>query len=150
MNQLPHHIRAWRKPPKKSEKSKLVEKLDAVFSEFIRLRDSDEHGQVICITCDAEFHWRETDCGHYQDRDHMTTRWDETNCNGQCLECNRYNPVAKTWFAVKIDDRYGKGTSDKLDKLAKSTVQWEDHELKKMYDYFRDQVKILKEQKGFV
>jgi hypothetical protein len=150
MNQLPNHIRAWKKPAKKSEKSKLVEKLDSVFSEFVRLRDSDEHGIVECITCTSKKHWRDTDCGHYQDRDHMATRWDEKNCNGQCLECNRYFPCSKEDFAVFINQRHGSGTSEILDRRAKSTVQWEDHELKKMYEYYRDQVKILKDQKGFI
>jgi hypothetical protein len=80
----------------------------------------------------------------------MATRWDEKNCNGQCLECNRYNPVPKEHFAKCIDERHGPGTADKLEKMAKSTHQWEDHELKKMYEYFKFQVKALKEQKGFV
>jgi hypothetical protein len=147
---LPNHIRTWKRPPKKSERSRLVEKLDVVFSEYVRLRDSDDFGQVRCITCSLPEFWREVDCGHYEDRDHMATRWDEKNCNGQCLECNRYNPVPKEHFAKCIDERHGPGTADKLEKMAKSTHQWEDHELKKMYEYFKFQVKALKEQKGFV
>jgi hypothetical protein len=147
---LPSHIRNWRKPAKKSEKSKLVEKLDVVFSEFVRLRDSDHNGIVECIICQDKQHWRDVDCGHYQDRDHMGTRWDEVNGNGECRECNRYSDVPTYIYAAKINQKYGAGAADRMDKLAKSTVQFEDHELKKMYDYYRDQVKILKEEKGFI
>lgn len=147
---LPAHIRNWKKPQKKSEKSKLVEKLDGVFSDFVRLRDSDEYGRVTCITCGDNLHWTDCDNGHYQDRDHMATRFNEQNCNGQCRECNRHNPVTKGLFAVKINERHGAGTAAKLDKLAKTVMQFEDHDLKKMIDYYKFQVDELKNQKGMI
>jgi hypothetical protein len=150
MNQLPNHIRAWKKPAKKSERSKLIEKLDSIFSDFIRLRDSNEFGHVTCITCYKDSFWRDSDNGHYQDRDHMATRFDEENCNAQCLECNRYEPVNKGYFAAMIDERHGHGTAAKLDKAAKSTQQWEDHDLKKMIEYYRCKVEELKNQKGMI
>jgi hypothetical protein len=35
----------------KLTRSKAIKKLDAVFSEYIRLRDSDENGIVTCPLC---------------------------------------------------------------------------------------------------
>jgi hypothetical protein len=150
MSQLPNHIRAWKKPAKVSDKSKAIKKLDEVFSDFVRLRDSDEDGIVACVICKDKQHWRDVDCGHYQDRDHMGTRWHEMNGNGECRICNRDLCISTEEYAKAIDEKYGPGTAAKLDKLAKNVTQWEDHELKKMHDYYRDQVKILKEQKGFI
>ncbi len=68
---------------------KEIAKLDEVFSKWIRQRDSDENGYAKCISCGEYDHWTDMDCGHYIDRKHMSTRFDEENCNAQCRVCNR-------------------------------------------------------------
>ncbi len=37
--------------PSKPSRSKIVKKLDAIFSQYIRLKDADHNGDVSCFTC---------------------------------------------------------------------------------------------------
>ena len=67
---------------------KLKEKLDKIFSQYIRLRDSDENGYCKCISCGSVHFWKDTHNGHYENRSHMATRFNERNCNAQCVKCN--------------------------------------------------------------
>jgi hypothetical protein len=68
-----------------------IAKLDKVFSEYIRLRDSDENGYCRCISCGKIAHWKDMDCGHFINRKHMSLRFNEVNCNAQCRADNRFD-----------------------------------------------------------
>ena len=83
------------KKPKKTDRQKLIAKLDTVFSEYIRLRDSNKEGICKCITCGEYKHWREMDAGHFISREHMATRWEEENAHAQCPSCNRFKSGSK-------------------------------------------------------
>lgn len=61
-------------------KSKLRDKLDAVFSKYIRLKYSDDKGYCRCISCGKVFPWKEIQNGHYMSRRYMSTRFSEDNC----------------------------------------------------------------------
>lgn len=63
----------------------LKEKLDKVFSYYIRLRDADENGYCKCCTCGKKFHWKKIQNGHWISRGKLSTRFHEQNCNSQCL-----------------------------------------------------------------
>lgn len=144
---LPFHIRNYKKKPKKDERQKLIAKIDDVFSDFIRLRDCDKQGLIKCITCGDIKHWTKMDCGHFVTRDKMGTRWEEPNSNGQCPHCNRFKSGQQYEHGLAIDRKYGPGTASLLVIKGKSPCHWEIFELQKMYEYYRDQVKILKEEK---
>jgi hypothetical protein len=47
---------------KTQTRSQLVKKYDAVFSQYIRLRDADKNGICSCITCGAKVHWKNIQC----------------------------------------------------------------------------------------
>lgn len=74
----------------KMKKPNLKAKLDRVFSEYIRLRDTAGHtkdGYFRCISCGQIKPYSQADCGHYIGRQHMATRYNEINCNAQCRNC---------------------------------------------------------------
>jgi hypothetical protein len=144
---LPFHIRNYKKKPKKDERQKLIAKLDAVFSEFIRLRDADKNGICKCITCGKFDHYTKMDAGHFVQRDCMGTRWAEENVNSQCPHCNRFRSGEQFAHGQAIDRKYKPGTASLLVVKGKSQCHWELFELQKMFEYYRDQVKILKEEK---
>ena len=50
---------------KKPTRSKLVKKLDTVFSQYIRLKDSKD-GIGTCVTCGKQDHWKNLQAGHFQ------------------------------------------------------------------------------------
>lgn len=109
---LPRGVRAVSIP-------KLKKELDRVFSLFIRQRDSNEHGYGACVTCSYLAPWNSMDCGHYQPRQDMATRWDEKNCHLQCKSCNGFRGGEPEKMAVYIDAKYGSLTALALRTLAR-------------------------------
>ncbi len=97
------------KSKKRPEKlSTLIKKLDKVFSQFIRLRDTDENGNGNCCTCSKNIHYKEGEAGHFRGRGRYSTRWEECNVNMQCHYCNN-----KLWgggkqfeHSIYIDNKY--------------------------------------------
>ena len=87
----------------KSERQKLIKKLDTIFSRFIRQRDKG-----VCITCGRSQEWKLTDCGHYIRRGVYQFRWNEKNCNCQCKKCNGWNEGEKDIYRRKLVEMYGK------------------------------------------
>lgn len=78
-----------KEPDAPSQKSTNVDKLDRAFSKYIRVRDAMPNGTIRCISCGQIKPFSSFDNGHYFSRMHMATRWDEDNCNAECMHCNR-------------------------------------------------------------
>lgn len=109
---------------------KLVDKADAEWSHYIRLRDSsmDEDGNWwgACITCtglilvrDSDGHWKSSaQCGHYLTREHMSTRYLDTNTHLQCEFCNTVWDKREMLQAYEdaLVERYGAGIIDELNR----------------------------------
>ena len=57
--------------------SSLEDKLDVLFSKYIRRRHADEGGTVQCVTCGKLMHWEKdgAQAGHFVRRSHRATRW---------------------------------------------------------------------------
>lgn len=140
----------YQKKPKKNDRQKLIAKLDTVFSEFIRLRDSDQNGICKCITSGEFVHWRQADAGHFITRDNMATRWEEENVNAQGRGDNRFKSGKQFEHGLAIDKKFGPGTASKLLVKSKSPCHFEDFELETMFKYYKGEVKRLKEEKGMV
>lgn len=71
------------------ERKTWIDKLDRVFSIYIRLRDSKEFGfrAARCISCGEVKPFDMFDCGHFVSRNAMAIRWDEDNCHAECSHC---------------------------------------------------------------
>lgn len=128
-----------------SDLRKQINKLDKVFSEYIRLRDANPQGLCFCITCNRPFNWREGDAGHYVQRDRLATRYDEKNVHAQCKYCNRFRSGEQYNHGVAIDKKYGDGTAKKLMTISKAKgckldCYWLEIKLKE----YRKKVKELK------
>ena len=90
-----------------------TDKLDRVFSLFIRKRDS-KNGFGNCCTCGKLVDIKEAHCGHFISRRHQATRFNEKNCSLQCVSCNTFNQGRQYEFGLYIDKRWGAGTAEKL------------------------------------
>ena len=99
--------------------SSLEKTADKWFSLYIRLRDADENGMVMCVTCRKIAHYKEMDCGHFVTRNHKMTRFREDNCNVQCTSCNQFKKGEQFLHGYYIDKKYGKGTAETLVFLGK-------------------------------
>ena len=113
---------AKKKKKKKSIKT-LKNKLDRIFSEYIRRRDADSNGYVACCTCGKPEHWSLVDCGHFISRAHLPTRFEEPNAHAQCRFENRYRNGAPEEYALFIMRRYGREEYDRLRALKNSNIK---------------------------
>jgi hypothetical protein len=130
--------------------SKLKKELDKWFSLYIRLRDATEGvGMVQCFTCGKVAHYKEgMQCGHFQSRRHHATRWNEQNCQVQCVKCNMYEQGEQWKFGLSLDAKYGNGTSSELEFQATLTANKMRHEYEDDISYYKAIVKNLKKEKG--
>jgi len=119
------------KSKKKPSRGKLVKKLDAVFSQYIRLKDS-VGGYATCFTCGKKDHWKKLQNGHFQSRKHYATRWDEQNCQVQCAGCNVFRYGEQFLFAKYLDERFYAGLSDELYIKSKQIVKFTNSEIEEM------------------
>lgn len=128
--------------------SKLQKELDKYFSYFIRLRDSDSNGMCKCFTCSKVAHWKELHCGHYISRRHLSTRWEEKNCNAQCPGCNLFNQGAGDQFALGLIRVYGSDILEFLNIKKNNKMKLGRFEYEILIQEYKDKVDKLKKEKG--
>lgn len=119
---------------------KLVKKLDKVFSEYIRKRDSKD-GYFKCCSCGKLKPYQQADAGHFINRRWMATRWREDNVYSQCRSCNRFdegNAVGYTLFMIK---KHGQQHVEYLQALKQETMLYSDFDLEMMIRDYKQKIK---------
>lgn len=145
-----------RKPKKAKEKAPkerkpsvqtLVRKLDKVFSEYIRLRDSKPYAfkYFRCISCNQIKPYEQMDCGHFIGRTHMATRFDEENCHGECRMCNRFSADHMIYYQRNLERLIGRERVDLLVARGKATKKWTAWELEILIRHYTEEVKRFKQ-----
>lgn len=128
---------------KKLSRSKLIKKLDKVFSLYIRLRYAkNEIAQ--CFTCGKKDHYKRLQCGHFQSRKHYSTRWDEINCQVQCAGCNVFRYGEQFVFGKNLDMEFGEGCSESLFYKAKQITKYSTNDIKELITKYTLLIKDLK------
>jgi len=122
---------------KKLSRGKIVKKIDSIFSQYIRRRDVKEN-IAKCFTCGKKDDWKRLQCGHFQSRRFYSTRWDETNCQVQCAGCNVFRFGEQFKFSVNLDNKFGKGTSQRLEVKAREIVKIPTFELEDMIKHYQE------------
>ena len=128
--------------------SKLKKELDKWFSLYIRLRDANEYGYTQCFTCGIVRGYKDgMQNGHFQSRKHLATRFHENNCQVQCVKCNMYSQGEQFKFGINLDAKYGEGTAEELEFLAKTTMKFSRADYECEISYYKNLVENLKEEK---
>lgn len=114
---------------------KLINKLDRVFSKYIRKKNADHKGYCTCITCGKKHLWDsgKIHAGHFVSRRYIITRYDEKNVYPQCAYCNNWLQGNQYTFGKRIDDIHGEGTADELMRLSKQDIKVDNHELNEIF-----------------
>ena len=129
--------------------SKLKKELDKYFSLFIRLRSANEYGMVQCFTCGVVRGYKDgMQNGHFQSRKHLATRFHEENCQVQCIKCNMFSQGEQYKFSLGLDAKYGEGTAEELEYLARTIHKVSRVEYEEQISYYKKLVENLKEEKG--
>lgn len=138
------------KPKKKASPSlsTLVDRLDTVFSRYIRLRDAMPSGMFRCISCGKIKPIEQADAGHYHSRRHMSTRFDEDNVNAECRFCNRFSADHIIGYRENLIKKIGEQRFLLLEVKAHETHKWSAFELEQLTKYYRALVQNLQKEKG--
>jgi len=137
----------FKKSAKVHDKPYWVGKVDAVFSEYIRLRDAHAikmGGYVRCISCPTIKYWKNMDCGHFQNRKFMYLRFSEENCNTQCRSCNRFNEGNQVEYRIGLVKKIGEAAVKKLEERKNWPAGFTIDGLKLKYDEYKEKVEVLK------
>ncbi len=112
----------------------LKNKLDRLFSAYIRIRDKDKP----CISCGSA---EELEAGHFYPRANLPLRWDEMNVHGQCVKCNRYNGGNRPAFGRGIAIRYGESVVEALDVRSQARIKLKSYELMEKIDHYQNKLR---------
>ncbi len=121
---------------------------DKYFSLYIRLRDSDSNGILLCISCGEPVFWKKADAGHFIKRQHKATRFDEKNVNGQCRNCNWLKQGNDINYKIGLEKKYGPGIADRLELAGRRTFHLGKFELKIIADNYRMKFNKIKKEKN--
>jgi len=127
---------------------KLKAKLDRIFSEYIRMRDSYTEGGgidrlFICISCDIQKVYSEADCGHFYGRANMTMRYDEENCNAQCVSCNQFKSGNPDGYKIGLKKKYGEDILEELQQRSIKITKLHPFEYEDLINKYQQKLKEL-------
>lgn len=138
-----------KKMPGKSSKKKLIDKLDRIFSQYIRLKYSDSKGLCQCISCTTRKPWNEIQNGHYMSRRYFSTRWSEDNCRPQCVACNIFNQGNIQAYRVSLIKQIGEQRVNLVEARARQeTFKYGVFELNAMIQHYTKEVERIAKEKG--
>jgi hypothetical protein len=123
---------------KKVSRKSLVEKLDKVFSIYIRRRYAI-NDIAKCVTCGKEDNWKSLQCGHFMSRKHLSTRWNEDNCQVQCAGCNVFRYGEQYLYSQYLGDKLAQELYIESKQIRKFT----DVELQEKIDYYTQQTLLF-------
>ncbi len=127
------------KTAKKLTRSKLIKKLDVVFSQYIRLSNADSKGMCMCVTCNKQFHWKNIQAGHFMSRKHYSTRWNENNVKPQCVGCNMFKSGEQYKYSLFL----GSELANDLYLKSKELVKFSSQDIQDMIDNYNSKLKLL-------
>lgn len=130
-----------RKTPVKKSKSRLVKKLDSIFSKYIRLKHS-KNGICTCFTCGRKYEVKKIHAGHFMSRRHYSTRWDEENVRPQCYGCNVGNQGKQYEFAINLN-KEEQGKADQLLSKSRELVKFSTGDIEMLIANYQDKLKQL-------
>ena len=128
-------------------RSKLVQKLDQVFSVYIRLVDADKDWYITCPLCWARVHWTKAQNMHFIKRSVYKYRRDEKNCHAGCVKCNVILHGNYIVYTRRMQRKFGEVIVDDMinDKqIAKISTA----EIEAMIEKYKIIVYEMKQEKG--
>ncbi len=130
---------------KKPSVSVLKKRLDRVFSEYVRRKAVAEvsNEYIVCCSCGQVGHWKNMDEGHFVNRRHNATRYDERNVHPQCRECNRYDEGNAVGYSRYLIDKYGREVLVELDHLGHQVKKFTPDDLLGLIAEYREKLRQL-------
>ena len=124
---------------RKTSRKKLIEKLDKIFSLYIRLRDNG-----VCYTCGKRGEIKQMQAGHYISRSCMALRWDESNVHCQCYSCNVCKHGDLITYRERLVKDYGQSAIEELESKRYITYKHSIEDLEKLIDFYKNAIDKIK------
>ena len=127
-------------------RSKLVQKLDQVFSVFVRLSVADKDWYITCPLCWTRVHRTKAQNMHFIKRSVYKYRRDEKNCHAGCVKCNVILHGNYIVYTRRMQRKYGEILVDEMInnkqimKIATSSLQ----EMIEKYQVLVDELRVEK------
>lgn len=107
-----------RTPLRKKRKGTSKHKAWDAFSKFVRQRDADHNGLVVCISCGSVYPWQYVDAGHFVAASvSLALRFNEKNVNGQCKPCNQWDHKSIHGYTLGMIKKYGPEILEELNTI---------------------------------
>jgi len=123
----------------------LIEDLDYVFSQYIRIKYANKDGIVRCFTSGKDFHWQQIQCGHFISRKNLSTRWLEANCRPQSEHDNCLLSGNLEVFEKNLEEEK-KGSAEYLRELSREINKPTISELKELIIEYRSKLNQAKKK----
>lgn len=128
--------------PRKVSRKNLIKKLDKVFSLYIRRRHA-KNDIAQCYTCGKKDHYKKLQNGHFMSRKSYSTRWDETNCQVQCIKCNMFEQGMSYVFGLNLNKQFGDGTAEELLRKSKEILKLSNDEVISLITKYENKLNSL-------
>jgi hypothetical protein len=128
-------------------KKTIEKKLDKVFSQYIRLRDTEEMDGIrvgVCCSSGKRITYEQGDAGHFINRKWRATRWHEENVHLQSISDNRFNEGNPAGYALFMIEKYGKEHVEYLLALSRERAGFTDSDGELMIKEYKKKIKGLK------
>ena len=128
-------------------RSKLVQKLDQVFSVYIRLSVADKDWYITCPLCGTRVHWIKAQNMHFITRSVYKYRRDEKNCHAGCMRCNVILHGNYIVYTRRMQRKYWEIL---VDEMINDRQIWKiaTAEIEAMIDHYQALVDELRAEKG--
>lgn len=122
----------------------IIDDLDAIFSQFVRLSAAGKNGILNCYICDKPVHWKEAHNMHYVKRGaSLYLRFDPRNNKAGCEGCNKWKDGNYIEYAKKLESETP-GITDILYEEGNLVYHPTKSELKQLISEYSTKVKNLK------
>jgi len=119
-----------------------LKELQTVFNSFIRERDK----MRTCISCMKPLRGK-YDAGHYFSvGSYPNLRFTETNCFGQCVECNQHKHGNLIEYGARLHERIGSKAYLELHDRKNERLSLTIDEIKELIKTYKSKLKSLKTQ----
>ena len=123
-----------------------LEKLDRVFSKWVRLRDANEAGYCTCCFCEKPVKWTDAEACHFVDRRHLSTRFHEKNVHAGHILCNRENDLGE--YANFLRQKYGDGVPQELAMLHRQVLKLSQKDVQYLENKYLELIRLEQKAKG--
>lgn len=130
--------------------STVIDDLDTIFSQYVRLKASDENGYCICYGCLKVYYWTDMQCCHYIPRAHMNTRFLEENCACGCQTCNKHEGGFLSSYSIQFGElieKNRKGGVEALEEQARMEYNYGISEVKSLISFYSKEVTAMRKTK---